>query len=126
MNNHEIEKMMSNYNVEQKSRIQDFLISEIGEDTIQELIEFAVSSREEQLEKYGEFLYIGAEYEGLFLEGNQYLVSSASNRVLLIDMVSEEHGVNPAVTRVSLPLEFFIEMISNKKAILEWIRQHNK
>ena len=115
MNKIKVSEIMSPYNMKQRRKIEDFLISEIDEDNLQETIDFVRSSEKEKLENYKDFLYDGREYNGLFMEGNQYLISSSSNEVLLIDAISEEHGVDKAYTKITIPIVDFIGLISNKK-----------
>lgn len=42
------------------------------------------------------------------MEGNQYLISSSDCKVLIIDAVSEENGVNKELARIECSLEDFI------------------
>ncbi|WP_409173420.1 hypothetical protein [Enterococcus mundtii] len=69
-------------------------------------------------------LYEGDEYEGIFLEGNQYLLASSEGEVTIIDMISEDHGVSVKDTRVKFTEESFIILITNKEETLDWIKKY--
>ncbi|WP_368265233.1 hypothetical protein [Enterococcus innesii] len=43
---------------------------------------------------------------------------------MIIDMLSEAHGVNIKDTRVQFDEEKFIKLITNKKEILNWIKNY--
>lgn len=68
-------------------------------------------------------MYTGNHYRGMYLEGNQYLISSTKNEVLIIDMIIEEMGVKQEKTRINIPIEKFIFLIGNKKSAMECIRE---
>lgn len=118
-----LKQMLENYNIQQIRKIQDFLLSEIDDDILQETIDFVKSSDEQKKEKYEDILYIGNRYSGVYLEGNQYLISSSKNEVLIIDVISEEMGVKEEKARLSIPIEEFIFLISNKRSVIDWIKK---
>nr|WP_216661573.1 hypothetical protein [Enterococcus gallinarum] len=115
---------MQSYKKQQIFKIEDFLLSEIDEDNLQETIDFVVSDDVSKKINFSDELYDGNEYEGVFLEGNQYLLSSSEGKVIIIDMLSEAHGVNIKDTRVQFDEEKFIKLITNKKEILNWIKNY--
>jgi|GEM_PF-1409915 len=116
-------QILSNYNFQTLNKIQDFLLSEIDEDNLQETIDFVNANDIDKKGKYKDILYTDGKYKGLFLEGNQYLISSSQNEVLLLDVISEENEVSEKYTRISLTKADFIELISNKKQVMELIRK---
>ena len=58
-------------------------------------------------------------YQGVFLEGNQYLISETDNVVTLIDYISEEHGGNCSQARVNFSVEDFLFILANKDFVLK-------
>ncbi|MGN9421008.1 hypothetical protein ACTMR8_09630 [Enterococcus faecium] len=118
----QITNILQSYKKQQIFKIEDFLLSEIDEDNLQETIDFVVSDDVSKKINFSDELYDGNEYEGVFLEGNQYLLSSSEGKVMIIDMLSEAHGVNIKDTRVQFDEEKFIKLITNKKEILNWIK----
>jgi hypothetical protein len=120
----QITNILQSYKKQQIFKIEDFLLSEIDEDNLQETIDFVVSDDVSKKINFSDELYDGNEYEGVFLEGNQYLLSSLEGKVMIIDMLSEAHGVNIKDTRVQFDEEKFIKLITNKKEILNWIKNY--
>ncbi|WP_088810835.1 MULTISPECIES: hypothetical protein [unclassified Listeria] len=118
-----IQKMLVGYNEQQIKKIQDFLISEIDEDTQQETIDFIKSCNMQKVQNHQDILYAGDKYEGIFIEGNQYLIGSSGNEVLIIDSIGEEHGMGEEQSRIRISISNFTELISRKKEVLEWIRR---
>lgn len=118
----QITDILDSYNEQQLYKIEDFLISEIDEDNLQETIEFIVSDDNSKRTKFSDELYEGNQYKGIFLEGNQYLLSSSDGKVTIIDMLSEIHGVNIRDTQVQFNEENFIKLITNKKETINWIK----
>lgn len=118
--NSSIDSILSSFNKQQLNKITDFLISEIDTDNLEETIHFVRSSDAEKRTEYKDILYTEDNYEGLFIEGNQYLIGSNRSNAFIIDIVSEEHGVDKAFTRVSIAIEDFIYLIKNKKEVLTY------
>ncbi|MBC1667162.1 hypothetical protein HB957_09760 [Listeria welshimeri] len=120
----QIKNILKSYKKQQISKIEDFLLSEIDEDNLQETIDFVVSDDASKKVNFNDELYVGNEYEGVLLEGNQYLLSSIQGKVMIIDILSETHGVNIKDTRVQFDEENFIKLITNKKETLNWIKNY--
>lgn len=120
----QIINILQSYKKQQIFKIEDFLLSEIDEDNLQETIDFVLSDDVGKKSNFSDELYDGDEYEGVFLEGNQYLLSSSEGKVIIIDMLSEAHGVNIKDTRVQFDEENFIKLITNKKEILNWTKNY--
>ncbi|MBF2484599.1 hypothetical protein IBB75_11730 [Listeria welshimeri] len=120
----QIKNILKSYKKQQISKIEDFLLSEIDEDNLQETIDFVVSDDAIKKVNFNDELYVGNEYEGVLLEGNQYLLSSIEGKVMIIDILSETHGVNIKDTRVQFDEENFIKLITNKKETLNWIKNY--
>lgn len=118
MNN--IDSIMSKYSKQQVSKIKDFIVSEIDSDNIKETIDFVKSCNQEKMSKFQDILYDGKIYSGLFIEGNQYLISSSDHKVLIIDAVSEENGVDKELTRLECSLEDFTFLLRNIKDVLRY------
>ncbi|BDR59328.1 hypothetical protein [Xylocopilactobacillus apicola] len=100
--------------------IKDFLMSEIDpedQENFNNTIEFVKANNKDKKKKIKHELYDAKNYNRLFLDGNQYLISSFENEVLIIDKVSEDHGVDEEHTRVKLNLKTFIYIIKSKKVI---------
>ncbi|MGL4698038.1 hypothetical protein [Enterococcus larvae] len=96
----------------------------MDEDNLQETIDFVVSDDNSKKTNFNDELYEGSRYEGIFLEGNQYLLSSSKGKVMIIDLLSEIHGVNIKDTRVQFEEENFIKLIMNKRETLNWIKNY--
>ncbi|EUJ33963.1 hypothetical protein MFLO_02075 [Listeria floridensis FSL S10-1187] len=120
----QITNILESYKKQQIFKIEDFLLSEVDEDSLQEIIDFVVSNDVSQKTNFSDELYDGNEYEGVFLEGNQYLLFSSEGKVMIIDMLSEAHGVNVKDTRVQFDEENFIKLITNKREVLNWIKNY--
>ncbi|MBC1591981.1 hypothetical protein HCI97_12125 [Listeria welshimeri] len=120
----QIKNILKSYKKQQIFKIEDFLLSEINEDNLQETIDFVVSDDASKKVNFNDELYVGNEYEGVLLEGNQYLLSSIEGKVMIIDILSETHGVNIKDTRVQFDEENFIKLITNKKETLNWIKNY--
>ncbi|EAE1811794.1 hypothetical protein GM60_05175 [Listeria monocytogenes] len=112
--------IMNRYNSQQVSKIKDFILSEIDSDNIEETIDFVKSSNQEKMSRFQDVLYDGEIYSGLFIEGNQYLISSSERKVLIIDAVSEENGVDKELTRIECSLEDFTFLLRNIKDVLRY------
>ncbi|MBC1922898.1 hypothetical protein [Listeria grayi] len=74
-----IEQIISKY---KHDKLDDFLISEIDDDLIQETIDFVKSSDSIKKEKYKDILYNEESYPGLYMEENQYLISNIKNKTV--------------------------------------------
>ncbi len=120
----QIENVLQLYGKQQIFKIEDFLISEIDKNNIQDTIDFVVSDDTSKNSNFKDELYEGDEYEGIFLEGNQYLLASSEGEVTIIDMISEDHGVSVKDTRVKFTEESFIILITNKEETLDWIKKY--
>jgi len=126
LENKQIVHILQSYEKQQIFKIEDFLLSEIDEDNLQETIDFVFSDDVNKKTNFSDELYDGNQYEGIFLEGNQYLISSSEGKVMIIDMLSEVHGVNKKDTRVQFDEEIFIEIITNKNEMINWIKIYKK
>lgn len=124
MKEKQIENVLQLYGKQQIFKIEDFLISEIDKNNIQDTIDFVVSDDTSKNSNFKDELYEGDEYEGIFLEGNQYLLASSEGEVTIIDMISEDHGVSVKDTRVKFTEESFIILITNKEGTLDWIKKY--
>lgn len=120
----QIETVLQLYGKQQIFKIEDYLISEIDKNNIQDTIDFVVSDDTSKNSNFKDELYEGDEYEGIFLEGNQYLLASSEGEVTIIDMISEDHGVSVKDTRVKFTEESFIILITNKEETLDWIKKY--
>ncbi|MGX7150328.1 hypothetical protein [Enterococcus ureasiticus] len=122
MENNKIKSILCGLSEQERVKIEDFLLSEIDDENLQETIDFINSDNETKIKEYKDILYEGDQYEGVFLEGNQYLLSNTESKVLIIDVLSEEHGVDKSNTRVQLNRENFIDLIKNRKEVIDCIR----
>lgn len=113
-----MENILIMFDKQQQNKLKDFLLSEIDDDVLEETINFVLSDDSEKKEKFQNLLYDGEKYDGVFLEGNQYLIASTDKSVVLIDALSEEKGVNELDTRIKVDINHFISLISNKMKVL--------
>lgn len=117
--NWKINDIMNKYNLSQRNKIKDFLISEIDDENLNETIDFVNSDDKKKKEIFSDILYEGNKYTGIFLEGNQYLISSSDNEVRIIDYVGMENGLIDNSEIFFTPTDF-VFLISHKKMALEF------
>lgn len=117
--NRKINDIMNKYNLFQRNKIKDFLISEIDDENLNETIDFVNSDDKKKKEIFSDILYEGNEYAGIFLEGNQYLISSSGNEVRIIDYVGREHGLIDN-SEIFFTLTDFVFLVNHKKMTLEF------
>lgn len=117
--NLKINNIMNKYNLSQRNKIKDFLISEIDDENLIETIDFVNSDDKKKNENFSDILYDGDECTGIFLEGNQYLISSSDNEVRIIDYIGLENGLIDN-SEICFTLTDFIFLISHKKLALEF------
>ena len=122
MDINKIREILLKYGAYELKILGDFLFSENYNDPIEETIEFVKSSDEDKVKKFKDILYDGDRYDGLFIEGNQYLISSCGDEVAIIDEISEEHGASKAYTRISIDINDFIYLITNSKEVIKCIK----
>lgn len=118
--NFKIDDVMCKYNLLQIAKIKDFLISEIDDENLQETIDFVNASDKIKKDVYTDYIYTGGKYQGLFIEGNQYLISSDKNNVYIIDYIGEENGIKINEARLCFTLSEFIFLIKNKHFVLKY------
>ena len=116
--NWKINDVMNKYNLSQRNKIKDFLISEINDENLNETIDFVNSDSKKQKEIFCDILYNGNKYIGIFLKENQYLISSSDNEVRTMDYVGMENGLIDN-SEISFTLADFVFLISHKKMALE-------
>lgn len=114
-----INDVMKKYTKSQILKIKDFLLSEIDDSELDEIIEFVKSDTQTKLEKFKELLYEGNEYDGVFLDGNQYIISSDSINVIIIDTMRSKYDKN-TVTDMVFEISDFILLLYNKKQVLNY------
>lgn len=115
-----MEDVMKKYDRPLLLKIKDFLLSEIdGDEDIDIIYDFLKSSNEVKLAKYGDILYSDGELEGLFLDGNQYIISGDKENVYIVDTLREKYS-SDVITEMSFDLNEFIFLIRNKKEFLKW------
>ena len=119
MMNLNINDVMKKYTKSQILKIKDFLLSEIDDSELDEIIEFVKSDTQTKLEKFKELLYEGNEYDGVFLDGNQYIISSDSINVIIIDTMRSKYDKN-TVTNMIFEISDFILLLYNKKQVLNY------
>ena len=117
--NLKINNIMNKYSLSQRSKIKDFLISEIDDENLIETIDFVNSDNKKKKKNFSDILYAGDKCTGIFLEGNQYLISSSDNEVKIIDYVGMENGSIDNI-EISFTLTYFIFLISHKKMVLNY------
>ena len=114
-----VNDVMKKYTKTQIARIKDFFISEIDDSDLEEIIEFIKSDSQTKLDKFKDLLYDGNEYEGILLDGNQYLISSDTTYVTIIDTMSNMYDIEE-VTSIIFELSDFIFLLHNKKQVLNY------
>ena len=114
-----IENIMRKYNKFQILKIKDFFLSEIDDTEIDEIIEFVNATDKVKIEKFGDYLYNNKDYEGILLDGNQYLISSNNSNVTIIDTLNYLHS-NTENSTIIFDLSEFIFLLNHKKQLLNY------
>ncbi len=111
--------IMKKYTLSQINKIKDFLISEIDDSNLEEVIDFLNSDDETKLTKFSDYLYDGKEYDGICLDGNQYLISNNKDDIVIIDLIGKIYGLSEN-TEIHFKLSDFVFLIQNKKNFLNY------
>ena len=72
-----------------------------------------------KIEKFGDYLYNNKDYEGILLDGNQYLISSNNSNVTIIDTLNHLHS-NTENSTIIFDLSEFIFLLNHKKQLLNY------
>ncbi|RDU22226.1 hypothetical protein [Anaerosacchariphilus polymeriproducens] len=126
MSSIEFNDVLKKYSINTITKIKDFLISEIASDNFEETINFVKCSDEKKQKDFADELYQGNKYKGIFLEGNQYLLGCFEDKVTIIDFIGEEYGMQEIYSKMILPIDDFIYIISHKNEMLQQIDTINK
>ena len=115
-----LDKLLSRFSGRELNKIKDYIFSEIDEDTIKETEDFIKCKLDDRKNKFENSLYEEGRYTGVFLDGNQYIISEENNLVTIIDYISEEYGVDQSFTRFYFSVENFLFLIHNSKQVLKY------
>ena len=123
MSTNTVNEILTKFNNHQLWKLRDFLFSEIPDEMVQDTVAFVESDNDDfKKELFGVMIYKGDTYDGVFIEGNQYLISSNTKEVLIIDEVGEEWcGGENEYTRLSININDFICLISKKYEVIKLI-----
>ena len=123
MSTNAVNEILTKFNERQLRVLRNFLNCEIPDDMLQDTIAFVESNDDDfKKELFGIMIYTGEAYKGVFIEGNQYLISSNSKDVQIIDEVSEEFGGGEGeYTRLSMSVNDFVCLISEKYEVIKLI-----
>ncbi len=111
--------ILKKYNKMQQYQIKNFLLYDMEDEYIEEMIDVIQCPDDERKAKFPDILYEGDKYAGNFIDGNEYLITEKDGIVWIINKISEEFGMDPAKTRVSFSADDFIYIITHKAQVLE-------
>lgn len=114
-----ITEFLKKYDFVSLNIIKDFLYSEVDDDDLDLIIDFVKSDDNEKLKKYSDYIYQENEYDGVFLDGNQYIISSDRNTVCVIDTLEKKYQRN-TIRKMIFNVNDFIFLIKNKKIFFEY------
>lgn len=121
-----IDSILKKYDKAVINKFRDFLLSEIDSDEDIIIVSgFLMENNDEmKLSKYADMMYSSGEFEGTYLDGNQYLISGDNYSVHIIDTL-KEHYDKDSITELVFDTDEFIFLIRNKKDFLLWCMHNN-
>ncbi len=118
-----IENIMKKYDSMTIDKFKDYLFSDVGDVDI--IVGFIKANDETKIQEYSDMICNDSGYKGIFLEGNQYIISNDKNEVHIIDTVAAEYAKNSLIEMV-FEIDEFIFLIRHKKEYMEWFKQNTK
>ena len=83
------------------------------------IVEFVQSSDIAKQKNFRDALYKGSNYDGLFLECNEHIISSNGKEVLVVNEVLEEFGqFQSCNVRLTFSIKDFIFLVTQKERVL--------
>lgn len=110
-----VKSILKHYNRMQCYKIKNFLVWDMDDEYIDETIDFVRASEQDKKENFKNSLYDGDKYEGIYIEGNEYLISEKEGNVLIINWVDEEFSTDFSTTRIKFTMDDFIFLIKHKR-----------
>ena len=123
MKKYKIENIMKKYDSMTIDKFKDYLFVDVGDIDI--IVGFIKANDETKIQEYSDMICNYSGYKGIFLDGNQYIISNDKNEVHIIDTVAAEYAKNSLIEMV-FEIDEFIFLIRHKKEYMEWFKQNTK
>lgn len=121
-----IENIMKKYDSMTIDKFKDYLFVDVGDiDDVDIIVGFIKANDETKIQEYSDMICNYSGYKGIFLDGNQYIISNDKNEVHIIDTVAAEYAKNSLIEMV-FEIDEFIFLIRHKKEYMEWFKQNTK
>ena len=118
-----IENIMKKYDSMTIDKFKDYLFVDVGDIDI--IVGFIKANDETKIQECSDMICNYSGYKGIFLDGNQYIISNDKNEVHIIDTVAAEYAKNSLIEMV-FEIDEFIFLIRHKKEYMEWFKQNTK
>ncbi|MCR5541722.1 MAG: hypothetical protein K6F71_13020 [Ruminococcus sp.] len=112
-----LENIMKKYDKTTINKFKDFLFVDV--DDADFIVGFLKSNDETKLREYSDVLCNDSGFKGIFLDGNQYIISNDTKEVRVIDTVAAEYAKDSLIEMV-FNIDEFIFLIRHKKEYMEW------
>ncbi|WP_242843396.1 hypothetical protein [Ruminococcus albus] len=118
-----IENIMKKYDSMTINKFKDFLFIDVGDiDDVDIIVGFIKANDETKIQEYSDMICNDSGYKGIFLDGNQYIISNDKNEVHIIDTIAAEYAKNSLIEMV-FEIDEFIFLIRHKKEYMEWFNK---
>ena len=88
-----IDTIMKKYDSTTINKFKDFLFVDVGDiDDIDIMVGFLKADDETKLRDYSDVLCSDSDYKGIYLDGNQYIISNNKKEVRIIDIIAAEYA----------------------------------
>lgn len=112
-----LENIMKKYDRTTINKFKDFLFVDVDDADL--IVGFLKSNDETKLREYSDMLCNDSVFKGIFLDGNQYIISNDTKEVRVIDTVAAEYAKDSLIEMV-FDIDEFIFLIRHKKEYMEW------
>ena len=119
-----IDTIMKKYDSTTINKFKDFLFVDVGDiDDIDIMVVFLKADDETKLRDYSDVLCSDSDYKGIYLDGNQYIISNNKKEVRIIDIIAAEYAKNTSIDMV-FNIDEFVFLVRHKKEYMDWVKQN--
>ncbi len=119
-----IDTIMKKYDSTTINKFKDFLFVDVGDiDDIDIMVGFLKADDETKLRDYSDVLCSDSDYKGIYLDGNQYIISNNKKEVRIIDIIAAEYAKNTSIDMV-FNIDEFVFLVRHKKEYMDWVKQN--
>lgn len=119
-----IDAIMKKYDSTTINKFKDFLFVDVGDiDDIDIMVGFLKADDETKLRDYSDVLCSDSDYKGIYLDGNQYIISNNKKEVRIIDTIAAEYAKNTSIDMV-FNIDEFVFLVRHKKEYMDWVKQN--